>query len=219
MTKGWTQTVKTAWGAYWQDRIFRRSLAGALAVSILTLIAFSRLLLWIEQRPGVILPDPLLRFSPVDLTWLSFAAIYGGILLAIWKLLPDPPRLLTGIIAYTLLLWIRSLTLWLTPLDPPPMMILLRDPLVEWIGTGGTTLSRDLFFSGHTAGLVLLTLILPPSRIRWMMAGLATTVGIAVIAQHVHYSIDVVAAPFFAAGAAALGKRLVRRLLITRQSP
>ncbi len=37
-------------------------------------------------------------------------------------------------------------------------MIILNDPLVEFFGTG-QTLTKDLFFSGHTATLLILFLV------------------------------------------------------------
>jgi len=43
------------------------------------------------------------------------------------------------------------------PLDAPERLILLNDPFVQFIGSG-EALTKDLFFSGHTATLFLLFL-------------------------------------------------------------
>ena len=66
---------------------------------------------------------------------------------------------------------------------------------------------RDLFFSGHTATMVLLALAGRGRTWRWVL-GLATVaVGLLVLVQRVHYSYDVLAAPFFAWLAYALAGR------------
>ena len=113
----------------------------------------------VELRKGVVLADPVLVFfTPTDLTWIIFALIYGGLLFSIMTLVPQPPLLLRMITAYIVLLLIRMACMYAVPLDPPPGTIPLVDPFVELFGASGTTLTRDLFFSGHTATLFLLGL-------------------------------------------------------------
>ena len=53
---------------------------------------------------------------------------------------------------------VRMCAMYMLPLDPPVNMIILNDPLVEFFGTG-QTLTKDLFFSGHTATLFILFLV------------------------------------------------------------
>ena len=100
---------------------------------------------------------------------------------------------------YCLTAVIRIVAMWLMPLDPPAGMIALKDPIVEFFG-GGNTLTRDLFFSGHTSTLLIIALILPGRRTRAFFASATAAVGACVILQHVHYAIDVLAALFFAYG-------------------
>jgi membrane-associated phospholipid phosphatase len=95
---------------------------------------------------------------------------------------------------------LRIAAMYLMPLEPPPGIIELRDPFVEFFG-GGRTLTRDLFFSGHTSTMFLLFLVMPGRRLRIAYACFTVIVGLCVVLQHVHYTVDVFAAPFFAYGA------------------
>lgn len=171
----------------------------SLAGLVVALAVFSRVATGVENRQGVVLVDPVLDLLPsIDLTWPIFAIIYGGLLAALWILRRRPDRLLHLVRAYTLLLLVRCITLWVTPLDPPTDMIVLVDP-VAGLGPGGA-LTRDLFFSGHTATFMLLTLaMVGPWRRRIFALG-TIVLAVMLLLQHVHYTIDVVVAPFVAVG-------------------
>ena len=167
----------------------------------------------VERRAGVVLPDPLLAsFAPLDLTWLTFALIYLGLLVAIGVLSRRPPLLLTAVQGYVVMVIIRMIAMYLVPLEPPPTMIALVDPTVETFGTG-TTLTKDLFFSGHTSTLFLLFLVAPGRVWKAVFLTCTLTVAAAVVLQHVHYAIDVFAAPFFAFGALGLVKWIRARVI------
>jgi hypothetical protein len=97
--------------------------------------------------------------------------------------------------AYILLASLRMLSMYLLPLDPPPLLIPLTDPFVESLSSG--TLTRDLFFSGHTSTLFLLFLTASGRNLRRFFLFCTIMVAICVLIQHVHYTIDVVAAPFY----------------------
>ncbi len=180
---------------------FLKQLLPTLAVLVLALAAFARFITWVEQRPGAVLADPLLALlPPTDVTWLTFAFIYCALVAAIIHLIRHPDRLLVALQSYILLVFARTVAMYLLPLDPPAGMIPLVDPLVELFGSGGVTLSRDLFFSGHTSTLFLLALTAVSTRLRILFLVCTACVGVCVLVQHVHYSIDVLAAPFFAWG-------------------
>lgn len=177
-----------------------------ILVLAMTLFSYATFLRSVETRSGVMFQDPLhTMIGPVDLTWLIFVILYGALILAIVMLLREPVVLFRALRAYTMLIALRMICMWLLPLDPPARMIALNDPFVEIFTTGGTaTLTRDLFFSGHTATLCLIGFVTPGRRYQWAFFALAVIVGISVIAQHVHYSIDVVVAPLAAFAAAWL---------------
>ncbi len=180
---------------------FLKRLLPTLVFLVLSLAVFARFITWVERRPGVVLADPVLAWlPPTDVTWLAFAFIYCAIVVAIVYLIRHPGRLLLALQSYILLVVVRMAAMYLLPLDPPAHMIPLVDPLVELFGSGGVTLSRDLFFSGHTSTLFLLALTAVRPQLRVLFLVCTACVAACVLVQHVHYTIDVVAAPFFAWG-------------------
>ncbi len=197
------------WRQAWDDRGFRWRLLLTLPALGATLGALARFVRRVEERPGVVLPDPLLELvSPRDLTWLAFALIYAAILSGLVLLARRPRRLVQALQAYAVMAWVRMAVMWVTPLDPPPRMILLEDPLVQGLGGASRALTRDLFFSGHTSTLFLVFLAVPGRRARPFFLACTAAVGASVLAQHVHYAVDVLAAPFFAYGSWRLAGRL-----------
>ena len=84
----------------------------------------------------------------------------------------------------------------LVPFEAPEKLIVLKDPFVEMFGSG-ESLTKDLFFSGHTATLFLLFLVVESKCLKYVFLVSAIIVGVAIVLQHVHYVIDVFAAPFF----------------------
>lgn len=155
---------------------------------------------WIEQRPGVLPPEPLLHILPAaDLSVPLFVLLYATIAYGLLRLVRSPERLLRGMQAYVVLLLLRMLTMWSWTLEPPPGLMDLTDPVTQVFYPGATPFRKDLFFSGHTATLVLLALAMPTFRDRVFVAIAAVVVGSAVLVQHVHWTVDVLAAPVFAA--------------------
>jgi hypothetical protein len=190
----------------WSSEHLRRNAWLSFGLLLPVLFILPRFLDFVEHRPGVTLPDPLLGLLPTsDLTWLIFGCIYGAIVVAVTILLRRPESFLLAARTYALMAIVRMMAMWLVPLDPPPGMIALKDPFVEFFGSG-VTLTRDLFFSGHTSTLVMFALVMPSRGWKTLFALLAAIVGTSVLIQHVHYSIDVLAAPFFAFGAFALAR-------------
>ncbi len=207
--------------AAWGDGRFRRSAVLTAAGLLATALLFRGVLGFVEARPGGRLNDPVLAaFPPVEVSWTLFALIYGTVVLALIGLLGRPHRLLLTLQSYALLVLVRAATLLLTPLDPPATMIELRDPLVALYQQSAQPLTRDLFFSGHvsTAFLVFLTARSGQPKAFFLAATVA--IGALLLAQHVHYTIDVAAAPFFALGSYRLarwcGTRRRRRPAVSR---
>jgi hypothetical protein len=183
-------------------------IAATLGALVLALWGFSRFVAWVEDRPGAVLDDPVLAWvEPRDLSVPTFACIYAGIATSILLLWRRRARLLLTLDAYVVLLAFRAALMYVTPLDPPPTIVPLRDPLVEHLGAG-RTLTRDLFFSGHVATGVLVFLTCPSRWGRAFLLAAAVAVGVMTVVQHAHYAVDVLAAPFLAYCAYRLALRL-----------
>ncbi len=151
-----------------------------------------------ETREGVLFSDPLLElFNPVDVTWFTFGIIYIALFGGILYLCFHPINLSLALLSYVIMALFRICVMYVLPLDPPETTIPLIDPFVEFFG-GGETLVKDLFFSGHTATMLLLFLAAVNPKVKLLFIVCTILVGIAVLIQHVHYTVDVLAAPFFA---------------------
>jgi membrane-associated phospholipid phosphatase len=85
-------------------------------------------------------------------------------------------------------------SIYLVALDPPNGLIHLVDPLTG-IFYGNVVITRDLFFSGHTSTLVLIFLCLEKRTDKILGFIAIVVVMILLLVQHIHYTIDVVAAP------------------------
>ena len=195
-------------GRPWRER--KGELAVTLLFLLLMLVLYSRFAAFVETRTGVVLDDPILQWIPtVDLTWPIFAIVYGGVLSGILTLVRYPDALLLAMRSYALLLLVRIGAMYVAPLAPPEGMILLSDPIAG-VGPGGA-LTNDLFFSGHTATLFLFSLVSVSSFLRRTFLSLTVLLGGMLLLQHVHYTLDVIAAPFFAWGCVTLAGRFAYR--------
>ena len=176
---------------------FRIQFLLTLVLLLLALFSYRNFLDFAEIRPGVVLPDPVLKlYNPVDLTWLIFGIIYLCLIIGVFALARKPEKLMLAFQAYTALVVVRIIAMYLMPFEAPEKLIVLKDPFVEMFGSG-ETLTKDLFFSGHTATLFLLFLVAESKLLKYIFMASAVIVGAAIILQHVHYVIDVFAAPFF----------------------
>lgn len=187
-----------AWAEAWGDSGFRIRLVATIAGLVAVLSVLTRFLDRVEGRPGVFLPDPVLALVPArDLTWLIFGLIYAGLLYGVARLSREPLLLVATLQAYVVMVLLRMAAMWVTPLEAPPGMIPLEDPLVRLFGQG-RLLTKDLFFSGHTSTLFLLSLAVPGRRSKAFFLFCTAAVAGCVLWQHVHYTVDVLAAPLFA---------------------
>lgn len=199
---------RAAWASYLAASGSRYEIVGSVALFIVVMAAFAQFLGFVEARPGATLIDPLLNHLPtIDLTWVIFPLIYGSVIAAIVLLLTHPKRLVFALQLYALVVVSRMLAMYLLPLDPPMQMILLRDPIVELFATGEAP-TRDLFFSGHTATMFMLYLTAENAIARKVFLLLTFVIAAALLLQHVHYTIDVLAAFVFVYA----GDDLLRRM-------
>lgn len=196
-----------SWKTFFQNHKTRTEFILTLIVLIPLLLTFSQFLLFIEERKGILLNDPVLSlYNPIDLTWLVFGLIYFSLILFIYISIKDPSRIMIALQAYGLMVLFRIIAMYLTPFEAPEKLLLLNDPFVQLFGKGDV-LTKDLFFSGHTGTLFLLFLLADNKKFKSVLLVATILVGLAVLLQHVHYSIDVFVAPFIAYGSYRIIKR------------
>jgi hypothetical protein len=156
---------------------------------------------YIQGRQGFKMNDVLVSsFSPLDVSVYIFICIYSVILITLLTLCFHPSLLLLGLTAYAILILARIVCLYLIPLEPLPTMILLKDPFVKYFFYNEIIITKDLFFSGHVSTLCLLAILNPVKVFRYAFILITFFTAILILLQHVHYTIDVLAAPFFAWG-------------------
>lgn len=143
---------------------------------------------------------------------LDIIVVQGAMLLWIATTLlcfARPRYLLFGLKAVALFIVIRSFTINLThlgiypdhePLDPAELGYRLYSLFA---------LQGNYFFSGHTGLPFLLALVFWNIRsLRYFFFGVSAFFGWSALLAHVHYSIDVFAAPFFAYGIFKIAEKL-----------
>lgn len=160
---------------------------------ILSAIVFVRFLDYHELKcndSGILLDDPILALLPLrNFSIPIFSVTYGTIVYGIF--LSFKNQLLIGkfMFSYAVMLLLRILTLTILPLKAPVDLIYLQDPFLNNLIYPGE-IKNDLFYSGHTA-LVFILFFLTKKKI--LLIG-GVVLGLMLMAQRVHYSIDIIGA-------------------------
>jgi len=160
---------------------------------------FAEFLHWNEQRTGYVFNDHFLNsFHPYNFSFLIGILTHGAIFISLFLLFDKPINVAYFLCAAILMIIFRSITLYLLPLEPPLSIIPLKDPVLEFTFYKGEVLLKDLFFSGHTANIILMAMLSESKTLKRSMVLIAIVVGSLLLIQHVHFTLDVIAAPFFA---------------------
>jgi hypothetical protein len=168
----------------------------------------------IEMRDGNQLKDLVVdNLKPVDLSAPIFICIWGITFLIAYRCFRNPMLFLAALYGFIVLTLLRMLTITLVPLNPPNGLIPLVDPISNYFYGKTNFVTKDLFFSGHTSSQFLFFLCLHKRRDKILAFISTCAVGTLVLFQHVHYTIDVLAAIpltylcFLAGRRIALGKQ------------
>ncbi|MFT3885754.1 MAG: phosphatase PAP2-related protein [Flavobacteriales bacterium] len=189
--------VAGAWKAQWSDRSVRLAwlVAGVVAVPMVLLLP--HFFAWVQARQGAYPWEPLLsRIGPADVSVPTFSILYGTILFTVARAWRSPLLVLRGMHAYLIMMLFRMACIFLNTLEPPPDIVPLIDPLTQRFYPGGTPFLKDLFFSGHTATMAMMVAISRGKAARAFAVLGTVAIGLLVLVQHAHWTIDVLAAPF-----------------------
>ncbi len=189
------RTSVGVWKINWQSSDYRKKLITGLILISFILFSLPFFFQAIEQRNGISFNDYLLSWLPAyDLSIYIFTVIWSMTLLTFSRFKQDPNIFLTFLWGFILINLSRFVSIGLIPLNAPADLIPIHDPISNHF-YGPKFITKDLFFSGHTAAMFLMFLCLK-KRTDKILALLATIIiGIAVLIQHVHYTMDVVMAP------------------------
>ncbi len=158
----------------------------------------------------MVLQDPLLRLIPPhNVSVALFIVIWSITLLSVFRAARSPQMFLTYLWAFILVSIFRMLTITLVPLDAPAGLIGLADPLSNFFYGGQKFITKDLFFSGHTSAVFLQCLCIPGKQDKRVTMIATMVVAVLLLIQHIHYTLDVVAAFLFTWIAYAIAKRWI----------
>ena len=192
-----TETI--SWSDAWQEPRFRNKTIIALILVAIILILLPTFFAFIEKREGMVLQDFVLDAIPAkDVSIPTFVVIWSVVLLVFYRIYQSPRLFLVVAYGFILMCLARVLTISLLPLNPPPGLITLKDPIANIAyGGKGIFITKDLFYSGHTGNMFLFFLCLQAKWDKIIALAASFMVGILVLIQHIHYSIDVISAFIF----------------------
>ena len=185
------------WKTVWKEPHFKQQFFVALAILICLLPALPHFYQYIQLRNGYTQNDLILRaIPPYDVSVPVFAILWLTMILSVIRSIQSPSTFLTFFYGFLILNITRLICIAIVPLNPPIGLIPMIDPLSNFF-YGKSYVTKDLFYSGHTAAQVLIYLCLTKKSDKRIAFVAAVLIALLVLIQHVHYTLDVIFAPFF----------------------
>jgi hypothetical protein len=209
--KGFEKSIELPWNAAWQDSRFRWQLILAIAVFAIFPWKADDYFQWIQLREGFVMQDIILANIPAkNVSIPIFGIIYISVIYLLFRIIRRPKHFLWFAWAFNLETLMRFACIYGVALDPPMGLVELHDPLAELFIYGeNMAITKDLFFSGHTATMVFVCYFLPHPKERKIAILVTLVLALLLLIQHVHYSLDIVAAPIATWIAIRIAKTIV----------
>lgn len=199
------------WREALANNVFRLKFFIGLALVIAILSSLPPFFQIIEARNGHVINDVVLQaLRPHDVSTLIFILLWSSAALMSFRAIQQPYTFLLFMWSYIFLTLTRVVAISVHPLNAPAGLIPLVDPLSNMFYKGGF-ITKDLFFSGHTSSLCLMFLCMRRAGDKLFMILAALLLALLLLVQHVHYTIDVLAAPFFTFCCYTMGKWTVMK--------
>ena len=197
LAKQWYHDMRYNWREAVAEETFRKYFAANFLFCLTLYMLVVQWLKFNRTRHGTIVNDPLYNLLPLhDFSYYIFFLTYSATIATILYLIADPQRLHRAFTAFTVLFLIRALCIFFIPLSPWGDMPALRDPFTNFVANE-EIIRNDLFFSGHMSDLAFFYFLVGSSLLRRYILVCGVVVGYMLISQHVHYTLDVLAAPVF----------------------
>lgn len=201
----------TSWSEAWKSSAFKFKFILGFALLITLVSCYPYFFAYIQHRDGVLLHDWLLAIiPPIDVSMSIFAVICFSLILAFNRTLRAPSLFLVFLWGYFFMSLSRIITILLVPLDPPIGLLPLLDPIAGPFYGHSSLITKDLFYSGHTGCLFLIYLLMQKKWEKRLTLIGTVVIAILLLIQHIHYSLDVFAAPFFVYGMYVAAKKVAR---------
>lgn len=188
--------IARAWKDAWGNRQFRNKAIIASIIFFCILLFMPIFFGVIEKREGPLLDDWLLNRIPArDVSIATFVVIWSMTLLLVTRAVQDPKIFIIFMCSLLISFLSRMISIMLFPLSPPLGLVPLIDPVTSFFyGGRHIFITRDLFYSGHTSIQFLIFLCLRKKADKILALGSSIAIASLVLVQHVHYTIDVLAA-------------------------
>jgi hypothetical protein len=188
-------SILDKWKETWNSPFKKRRMIIGTIILVIVVFVLPAFFGYIEKRNGILLNDWLLNRIPVhNVSGVIFAIIWGLIAFLLIRALYNPSIYINYSWSLIFVVIARFICITLVPLDPPNGFIPLTDPLTN-LFYGNVAITKDLFFSGHTAILTLIVLCLEKRTDKLIASAGLVIVACLLLVQHIHYTIDVLAAP------------------------
>jgi hypothetical protein len=211
MLKSYTSSFLQNWKESLSTTGYAPKLLTAVAVFVSGALQFPTYFRNIQKRPGTDLNDIVLNNIPfIDVSTYIFAIIYGLLIYMLLRVLAKPQLFLLFALTFVIETVFRMTTIYLFPLNPPVNLVTLHDIFSETLIYGDAEpITKDLFFSGHTATMVMICLFVEGRRDKIVSIIATFLLAILLLIQHVHYTVDVLGALFFTYMSYLIAKQIV----------
>jgi hypothetical protein len=178
-----------------------RSLVNALILLALAIIFQFYASAYVNRVPSNSVADLFLSILPVvNLNLLIVEGALAAIAFSVILVIAKPQYLLFSLKAAAIFIATRAMFIAVTHVGIYPGQVNPDNGFFDQIYTG-LGLEAGFFFSGHTGLPFLMALIFWHKKFwRYAYILLSVTFGIATLFAHMHYTIDVLAAPYMAYG-------------------
>lgn len=136
----------------------------------------------------------LAQVPPHNVSVAIFIIIWGMGLLILYRALYKPSIYLVYTWSLIFVCIARMICISIVALNPPVGLIPLSDPLTG-VFYGQALITKDLFFSGHITTVMLIFLCLEKKTDKIIAFFSIIAIAILLVIQHIHYTIDILAAP------------------------
>ncbi len=195
----WYLTFRNNWSEALEEKNFLMRFTINAVVCTSLYMAMVHFLAWNRLTPGVILNDPIQKFFvPRDFSTIIFSITYSCAILFIIYIIARPRDFYYVARAFLVVFLLRGVFIVLIPLVPPTDTVPLHDPFLDFLVGENKDILNDLFYSGHMADLCIFFLCCRSVALKSFTFLSAIAVAIMLVWQHVHYTADVIGAPFFA---------------------
>ena len=213
MLKSYTSLFIQNWKESLSTPGYTTKLITGIGIFMSGALQFSTYFKNIQKREGTELNDFILANIPfIDVSTYIFTIIYGLLIYMMLRVIMKPQLFLLFALTFVIETVFRMTTIYFFPLNPPTNLVILHDTFAQILIYGDTEpVTKDLFFSGHTATMVMICLFVEGRREKIVAVIATVALAVMLLIQHVHYTVDVIGALFFTTISYLIASQIVHK--------